>query len=258
MAMNPTDDNAEPPEWRTTTFFNYWRVRLNFVRELDLTQNWHEANVLLWAALDALGNLWAKRIGRSHVDDSGGLRRMFDAFLARYGGEPFQRISLPDVWHRAELQDCKLPPTIREYCQRVERRPSTVLNRHLRQVSDDPELATLMSRLGMECQTDDADALGAWLSVSRYGSIAYKRMRSSFLHEGRPGDGTHSFDLYGSATAPTYLSMKYDAPALIGFAPQFMAEVLQRCIDAFEQEALELQQDPVPLEGRHGRRIHQG
>jgi hypothetical protein len=88
--------------------------------------------------------------------------------------------------------------------------------------------------------------LEKWLILSRYGAIAYKEMRSAYIHEGQIGKRAHSFDLCESAIRPTYLSGIYNTPPTIGFRVEFMLNVLKDCIDAFESNALELQEDPVP------------
>lgn len=95
----------EELQWRITTFFNYWRQRYEFIRDLDFRKNNHEANVLLWASLDALSNLWAENIGKKQCVGKMGKRLIFDAFLARYGGEIFQVVSLPDIWNRVDRGD---------------------------------------------------------------------------------------------------------------------------------------------------------
>ncbi|MDJ0555280.1 MAG: hypothetical protein QNJ68_12725 [Microcoleaceae cyanobacterium MO_207.B10] len=96
-------------QWRITAFFDYWRKRHAFISNLDLSEYDHEANVLLWAAFDALSNLWAKNIGKEQCKKKKGERIIFDAFLAHYGGKVFQIVSLPDIWNRAdmEINQCK-------------------------------------------------------------------------------------------------------------------------------------------------------
>lgn len=84
------------------------------------------------------------------------------------------------------------------------------------------------------------------LSLSRYGAITHKEMRSAYIHEGRSGDGSHGFQLSESLTKPTYISGIYTTSPAIGFGVKFMLQVLEECINAFEAEALTLQQDPVP------------
>jgi len=61
----------EELRWRITTFFNYWRQRYEFIRDLDFKKNNHEANVLLWAPFDALSNLWVENIGKNPVWEEG-------------------------------------------------------------------------------------------------------------------------------------------------------------------------------------------
>ncbi len=88
-------------EWRISTFFDYWRQRHAFINDLDFSKHNHEANVLIWASIDALSNLWAKNIGKEQCDTKG-KRLIFGAFLAHYGGELFQIVSLPDMWNRID------------------------------------------------------------------------------------------------------------------------------------------------------------
>lgn len=75
-------------EWRITTFFDYWRKRHSFINNLDFSNHNHEANVLLWASIDALSNLWANNIGKDQCKNKG-KRLIFDAFLANYGSKLF-------------------------------------------------------------------------------------------------------------------------------------------------------------------------
>ncbi len=67
---------------------------------------------MLWGSLDALSNYWAKSIGKEKYDNCG-KRIIFDAFLASYGGDIFQLVSLPDVWNRIKQGNKpKLPDSV--------------------------------------------------------------------------------------------------------------------------------------------------
>lgn len=136
-------------EWRIRTFFGYWRRRLAFIRALDLAEHSHEANILVWAALDALANLWARSLGKGTASPAR-LRETFDMFLARYGGDPFQRISLPDVWHRAERETkSALSAHVLAFLGAAGgRRKATFLEqRQARRVEEDPELSWVQTPL---------------------------------------------------------------------------------------------------------------
>jgi hypothetical protein len=82
--------------------------------------------------------------------------------------------------------------------------------------------------------------------MTTYGAIAYKEMRTAYIHEGRPGKGAHGFSLSQSAISPTYSSGVYSTPPTIGFNVNFMLSVLESCINAFEEDTLAMQQDPAP------------
>lgn len=242
-------------KWRIVTFFNYWRQRYEFIRDLDLQKNNHEANILVWASLDALSNLWADNIGKQQCGN-GKKRFIFDAFLAHYGGEIFQIVSLPDVWDRVDRKNIcmnhktgeKLPETVYQFLGKIgDRQTSTFLEeRQLRQVSDDLSLDQILAGIEEKFPEISINEIREWLTLSRYGSIAYKEMRSAYIHEGRPGNRTHGFTLCRSAIQPTYLSGIYTVPPTIGFQVEFMLGVLKHCINSFEQDALALEQDPVP------------
>ena len=94
MTLTDNDD------WRIKTFFEYWRKRLAFIQALP-NESYHEANVLVWAALDALSNLWAARVGKTqagnrkernqqrhdpHADDQHALPHARQNILCRYSG----------------------------------------------------------------------------------------------------------------------------------------------------------------------------
>jgi hypothetical protein len=247
----------EELQWRITAFFNYWRQRYEFIRDLDFKKNNHEANVLLWASLDALSNVWAENIGENQCGKKG-KRLIFDAFLARYGGEIFQIVSLPDIWNRVDRGDVwtdrqkkgKLPEDVCKFLRTIgdRRTPTLIEERQLRRSSDDWSLDAIITATLRDCPTTNPTELGEWLVLSRYGAIAYKEMRSAYIHEGRSGKGTHGFELYESAIRPTYLSGIYTKPPTIGFKVEFMLSILACCINEFEADALTLQQDPVPEE----------
>jgi hypothetical protein len=241
---------TETTQWRIAKYFEYWNARLTFIQSLDFEKYNHEANILIWSALDALAFAWAKTLGRQIVENAS-LRRTFDGFLAAYCPEPFGRVCLPDVWHRIarRLTDglaADVVPHLQTAGHRVQ--PTALTRNCMRQVSDDPQLHVLTREILEVCPAADSKKVEIWLSLSRYGAIAYKRMRSPFVHEGRAGKDTHGFEFYNSAIAPTYLSSTYGTPAVLGFKPVFMVEVLGRCISAFEAEASSNGIDPVPLE----------
>jgi hypothetical protein len=245
----------EELRWRITTFFNYWRQRHSFIRDLDLGRHNHEANVLTWASLDALSNLWKANIGKEQCC-SKGKRLTFDAFLARYGGELFQVVSLPDVWSRVDRGNIetqnkqKLSEGVCKFLSKVGDRRSPIFTdeNQLRHSSDDWKMDAIITATLRSYPETNSTELEEWLILSRYGAIAYKEMRSAYIHEGRSGKGTHGFELYESAIRPTYLSGIYTTPPTIGFKVEFMLQVLGDCIDAFEADALTLQQDPIPEE----------
>lgn len=243
----------EELRWRITAFFDYWRQRHSFIRDLDFVEHNHEANVLIWASLDALSNLWAENIGKEECRDIKKSKRLiFDAFLFHYGSDIFQLVSLPHIWNRIDCRniDQKISQDIFQLLSKIGgRQPPTLSNeRQFRQSSDDWSLAQIVSAVLEEYSTADHDQLEKWLVLSRYGSIAYKEIRSAYIHEGRPGKGAHNFSLSRSAISPTYLSGIYTAPPTIGFKVEFMLNVLEDCINAFEADALALQKDPVPAE----------
>ena len=247
----------EELRWRITTFFNYWRERYIFIHDLDFKKHNHEANVLLWASLDALSNLWAENIGKNQCDNKG-KRFIFDSFLARYGGDLFQIVSLPDVWNRVDRGDVwanrkikrKLPEDLCTFLGKIgERRTPDFIDEHqLRHSSNDWSLDAIITAALKDYPQTNCAELEEWLVLSRYGAIAYKEMRSAYIHEGQSGKGTHGFTLSESAIRPTYLSGIYTTPPTIGFKVEFMLGVLEFCIKAFEEDALATQQDPVPEE----------
>lgn len=242
--------------FRIILFFDYWKERYQFISNLDLGKYKHEANVLLWASFDALSNLWADNIGKDQCGKSG-KRIIFDAFLARYGGEQFQLVSLPDVWSRVDqgnvkVDQTKLSDDISTLLKDIGGRhtPSILEERptHSRSISDDWSMEKIVDEILRDCPQTNRTQLKEWLTFSRYGSIAYKQMRSAYIHEGRSGKGTHEFELQGYQIQPTYRSSIYATPPIIGFGVEFMLGVLRRCIYEFELDALRLEKDPVPNE----------
>ncbi|MEP0885194.1 hypothetical protein NDI49_26955 [Trichocoleus sp. ST-U3] len=240
---------SEELQWRITSFFDYWRERHAFIRDLDFSKHSHEANVLLWGELDQLSNLWAGNIGSKQCGKKMGKRNIFDAFLARYGGELFQLVSLPDIWNRVDKgKAADLPENIRTFLGTVGGRctPTVLQEQRTRCSSEDWSLDATITRTLANYPEMDRTKLEEWLTFSRYGAIAYKQMRCAYIHEGRPGKGTHSFKLHGFAERPTYRSAIYATPPIMGFDIEFMLRVLGFCIDEFEADALALQADPVP------------
>ncbi len=217
--------------WRIKTFFNYWRERRDFICDLDFGKHNHEANVLLWAAFDALSNLWAGDIGKECCS-SKGKRLVFDAFLECYGGELFQIVSLPDVWNRVDRGDIlvdrkknlKLDKDVCTFLSKIgDRQTPTFKNKHeFRHSSDDWNIETVITATLGGCPGTNRTEIEEWLILSRYGAIAYKEMRSAYIHGGQPGKGAHGFELSESATRPTYGSGMYTTPPSIGFKIEFM------------------------------------
>jgi len=251
----------EDLQLRITMFFDYWRGRYNFINNLDKTKHYHEANVLLWASLDALSNLWAENIGKEKCRKRilKGKRIIFDAFLAEYGGDLFKTVSLSDVWYRVDQGNVwidqknklKLSDDVSTFLSKIGGRQTPPFidikeQGQTRQTSDDLSLDEIINTTLGKYPDTNCIELEEWLTLSRYGAIAYKEMRNAYIHEGRSGKGTHGFNLYGSSIRPTYLSWIYTTPPIIGFKVEFMLCVLKQCLDEFETEALALQKDPVP------------
>ncbi len=173
-------------------------------------------------------------------------------FLARHGGLPFQRISLPALWARADALDpAAVRAEVRNRLRRLggRREPTFIEQRQLRRSSEDPPVLEVLRELAdiaaekikvKKSETTVQD----FVLASRFGEIAYTEMRCSILHEGRLGDGAHSFDL--GHDGPAYLSGVLTVPPSIGFHPSYMANVLRTCIDGFEREVQETGVDPVP------------
>ncbi|MEM8675622.1 MAG: hypothetical protein AAGF83_17380 [Cyanobacteria bacterium P01_G01_bin.67] len=228
------------------SFFDYWRERYQFIDNLDLIRNNYEANVLLWAAFDALSNLWADSIIKNRKIKGKKLR--FDAFLASYGGEIFQIVSLPDIWDRVDKKSIELPPDVCTFLGQIGGRqePGGIDIYQLRHSSDDCSSNKIIDTILEKYPVTNVEALEKSLKLSRYGSIAYKEMRNAYIHEESPGINTHNFDLYESGIRPTYLSGLYVTPPAIGFKVEFMLNILKLCIDKFEKEALSLKIDPIP------------
>lgn len=252
-----------------SSFFAYWKKRIQFIQNLidqNYKENRHEIEVLIWAAFDALSNLWAE----SELGNKKSSQRVrFDTFLTNYGGEMFQLISLPDIWHRVEeglviLQEnkenkpeIKLSPEICEFLKYFDRPQLDYPNlkdlefpwqRLNRQITDDVDLEDLLTQLlkNFSDLKDNEKKLRYWLRNSRYGCIAYKEMRSTYIHYGQSGNRTHGFEMSGYQTKPTYRSSIYSSVGSLGFSPQFMLSTLNRCIESFEQEARKQEIDPYP------------
>ncbi|MBW4617312.1 MAG: hypothetical protein KME21_29640 [Desmonostoc vinosum HA7617-LM4] len=182
------DENLE---WRIRAFFDFWRKKHSFISKLDLSEQRYEANVLLWGSFDALSNLWAKEIGKSECGNSG-KRIIFDAFLARYGGDVFKLVSLPDVWSRAERGDAsKLPKNVCIFLSEIKRRKngSNVYKyeddfemdaRTIRSTSNDLNIDDVVHQVITNFPNANRAEIEQWLTLSRYGAIAYKVFRNTY------------------------------------------------------------------------------
>jgi hypothetical protein len=209
---------------------------------------------LIWASLDALSSIWSKHLGKDQCENKS-KRLIYDEFLAHYGGEVFQVVSLPDVWKRVDLRNTRtnqkntseLPDDVFKFLENVGNRqaPSEINSRQNRTYSDDWSLDMIVAASKKHTGIDSKN-LKNWLKFSRYGSIAYTTMRCAYIHEGRPGNNTHSFHLSGTTIQPTYQSGLYNVPSTIGFSVQFMLNTLEHCINEFEAEAFRLMEDPCP------------
>ncbi len=243
-------------KWRIGSFFSFWRQRLSFITSLDVKQSYYEANVLIWASLDALSNAWWKSSIKKQCWMFHDAKKclQFNYFLEEYGGEYFKYLSLPDIWLRVDEgrdKDTKsLNPETLAFLKKVgERKDPTPITKYLiRQVSDDTSIQSIYKQIVENLPDAESSKLQKWLSYSQYGSIAYKELRCSYIHEGQPGKNSHSFPLYGYEFRPTYLYGKYDTPAIMSFSPKFMMTVLSEAIDKFEANSLEQEVDPIPIE----------
>jgi hypothetical protein len=230
-------------------FFNFWRTRASFIEKLDPNENFYEANVLTWAVLDALAGCWATRF-HSDLKRGRDRRRMGD-FLFRYGGNPFQRVSLPTLW--ALSDDPKLT-CASDVLQRLRgfggrRKPSVIEEREARMLANDPlETEVLRDLANIEgVIVKRGDTVRDLVLRARFGEIAYEKMRCPIIHEGRLGQNAHGFKFGAeSDDGPTYLSNVFAVPPSIGFAPSYMAKVIGTCTDGFEKEAEAANIDPVP------------
>lgn len=248
------DENLE---WRIRAFFDFWRKKHAFISKLDLSEQRYEANVLLWGSFDALSNLWAKEIGKNECGNSG-KRIIFDGFLARYGGDVFQLVSLPDVWSRADRGDAsKLPKNVCLFLSEIKRHKNNsniykyeddfgMDARTIRSTSDDLNIDDVAHQVITNYPNANRAEIEQWLILSRYGAIAYKEFRNAYIHEGQAGKGAHDYQLSGWKERPTYSSWLYSTPPIMGFSVEFMLGILKQCIEKFESEALTLQVDPVP------------
>lgn len=176
-------------------------------------------------------------------------------FLAQHGGEPFERVSLPALWARADALDhgavrADIGDRLRRFGGR--REPTLIEQREARLLSADPlvkdvleELASIASER-LRVRTNEMTVTDIVLA-SRFGEIAYTEMRCNILHQGRLGEGAHGFD-FGTESdgGPTYQPGVFSVPPCIGFSPRYMVKVLRACIDGFELEAKEAGIDPVP------------
>lgn len=229
-------------------FFEFWRTRAAFIEALDPHENFYEANVLTWAALDAIGNLWGRCL---HPDANKSARRMGD-FLAMHGGDAFQRVSLPALWAWADrLDQGSVRRSILERLQQLggRREPTLIEQRQIRMLTDDPLAADVLHDLhGITTQKlPKKGTVEDLVLACRFGEIAYTEMRCAILHEGRLGEGAHGFELGAeSLDGPTYLSGSFGVSPSVGFSPRYMIRVLRACIDGFELEVKAAGVDPVP------------
>ena len=184
----------EETEGRARLFFEYWRIRVGFIRTLN-EAHWHEANVLLYSHLDALSNHWHTATQRPKTP----ARVRFGDYLADCGNvEAFKRVSAPDIWSRAERGDMGLPPSfatmVASCAGRSRGTPLQLRMEGMRDMLEDPTLPAL---LGGELQAISAEkwsikksttiTIEEWLRRSRVGEFAYEWFRCSWIHEGRPG-----------------------------------------------------------------------
>lgn len=226
-------------------------MRATFIDALSPQENFYEANVLVWASLDALGSLWARAL-HPHLEAQGRSRRRLGDFLARHGGDAFERVSLPALWARSDALDPAVATGVirdRLRAYRGRRVPDVLEERQMRTVSEDPPTTAVLADLAdiaahhVKRNTTVADLV---LSA-RFGELASTEMRCAIVHEGRLGERAHAFDFGGaSQIAPTYLSGVLGVPPTIGFSPRYMVSVLRSCIDGFERDATSAGVDPVP------------
>lgn len=235
------------------TFFNYWRSRADFISQLTLPQHHHEASVLAFSALDSLANLWAVAFNRPDLKKKH-LRR-FGEFVAACADRPdiFDRISLPYLRWLANTKPPSFPHNALHILQTLGAPPHPPSQdsweaRKCRSLSDDPTVSTILATdLAPVAQTKDRSgrSLSDWLLDCRFGEIAYRECRCAWLHEGRPGEATHDFNL-GTNTEPTYITNDYSSPPQISFPTPFLVVTTRTCIDNFERQALANSIDPIP------------
>lgn len=213
------------------------------------TVNEHEINVLCWSSLEALSLSWANTSGHRECEPfRKHKRRIYDIFLAAHGGPIYSLVCLPDLWFRCERILNESPgkngsssfqPSL-EQCLFLRhyqwRNPSVLEERETRQISMDPTLKQICDDLIAQFSGLNFEDLSAWISLSRYGSIAYNVMRCPYIHEGRTGTRSHSFALQLSESQPTYLSSIYSLNLRLGFAPVYIVNLLRGCIESFEAE----------------------
>jgi hypothetical protein len=235
-------------------FFDYWRSRADFIGQLSLLpEHHHEANVLAFSALDSLANLWALAFNKTDLKKKHA--RRFGEFVAACAARPdvFDRISLPYLRWRANTKTPSFPANalhiLQTYSAPLQSPPPYSWEaRKCRSLSDDPTVSTLLATgLAPVAQAKDGAGrpLSDWLLDSRFGEIAYREFRCAWLHEGRPGEATHSFNL-GTDTEPSYLTNDYSTPPQINFPTPFLVATIRACIDHFEQQVLANGLDPIP------------
>jgi len=245
--------------WRIKTFFSFWRERLDFIQSLDLNKNYYEVNVIIWASIDALSNTWKRsdiRKKQSFPSKNGqGSRIIFNLFLEEYGGKTFSYVSLPDLWDRIDSSNTEKErkhfsdyPVVKELLGRVGNRkePDTITRHLIRSVNDDQPIDSICREVVRQFPDVNKENLRKYIAISQYGSIAYKQLRCGYIHDGQPGQNSHSFPMFGYEFRPTYLYGKYDTPSKMSFSPQFMMQVLLQVIDNFESDSLQQYVDPVP------------
>ena len=141
--------------------------------------------------------------------------RRFGDFLSSCASRPdvFDRVSLPYLRWRANTHPPNFPSNVLltlQACGAPGQPPSpySLEARKSRSLSDDPTVSTLLTTSFAaiaSAKTKSGRPLHDWVLDSRFGELAYREFRCSWLHEGRSGEATHSFDL-STETEPTYLT----------------------------------------------------
>ncbi|NEQ66146.1 MAG: hypothetical protein F6K21_11700 [Symploca sp. SIO2D2] len=243
--------------YEINTFFDYWKKRQEFINNLDLHKNRHEAYVLLLSHLDGLSNIWVEKIGKDKCRDFSRRKGLiFDAFLSDYGGNLFQLVSLPHVWNRVQNNNQNndlnkiLPEEVREFLKNFRRQPVSGLSSKdkavRRNIYEDLCLEDIGNTILKKYPHVDKEKLWYWMRYSRYGKILYNQLRCMFIHQGRPGKNTHDFSFSAYEHEPTYGGHIYQVPNPIGFSAEFLKTILERCIDKYQEESLILRVDPLP------------